>query len=424
MLMLSACGTGRLVRGGQVNQSLLSGLEARLTAIRGLQFLRPVTVRAVTPAEVAATLDQEIAHDLPPPDMERLESVYTTLRLIAPGAALGSSMRKLLTTQLAAFYDTRTKTLAVSTEAVRSEEGIGLRILGAVSGRDPVGELVLSHELTHALQDQHWGIPSEVEAATDSHGDSLVARRALLEGDATWASFACVAGVTPDAATRARVLRQLRLLSQKLNAAYPDTPELLRDTLAFEYEAGAAFVDRLLAHGGWPAVDRAHADPPQSTEQVMHPERYLEHRDRPIDVKLSPTLLQRNGFTLVLADTLGELGVRTLASRYLPAQDAARVAAGWGGDRLAAFARGQETVIVWLTAWDTEADAMEFADALRVIQPDASVERRGTRVLVLLGPTPPGLAATVWRRSLVDGAAPDAFKGRRMRQRSPAGSAT
>ena len=114
-------------------------------------------------------------------------------------------------------------------------------------------------------------------------------------------------------------------------------------------------------------------------------------------MRLSPTLLQRDGFTLVLADTLGELGVRTLASRYLPAQDAARVAEGWGGDRLAAFARGQETVIVWLTAWDSEGDAIEFADALRAIEPDASVERRGARVLVLLGPAPPGLAATIWR---------------------------
>ena len=397
LVLLSACGTGQLLRGGRLNQNLLAALEARLSAVRGLQFLHPVTVRAVTPAEIAVIIDQEIARDLPPPDMEHLESVYTALHLVAPGAALGSSMRKLLTTQLAAFYDTRTKTLAVSTEAVRSEEGIGLRILGAVSGRDPVGELVLSHELTHALQDQHWGIPSEVEAATDSHGDSLVARRALLEGDATWASFACVAGVTPNAETRTRVLRQLRQLSQKLNAAYPDTPELLRDTLVFEYEAGTAFVDRLLARGGWPAVDRAHADPPQSSEQVLRPERYLDRRDRPIEVKLGPTLLQRNGFNLVLADTLGELGVRTLARRFLPAQDAARVAEGWGGDRLAAFARGQETVIVWLTAWDTEADAVEFADALRVIQPDASVERHGARVLVLLGPVPPGLAATVWR---------------------------
>ena len=56
-MLLSACGTGRLIRGGQVNQNLLSALEARLTAIRGLQFLRPVTVRAVTPAEIAAILE-------------------------------------------------------------------------------------------------------------------------------------------------------------------------------------------------------------------------------------------------------------------------------------------------------------------------------------------------------------------------------
>jgi len=381
-----------------VNESLTTALEARLSAVRRLAFLRPVTVRAMSPAEVAATIDREIAHDLPPADLARLEGVYKTLHLIPQGSELGSSMRKLLTTQLAAFYDTRTKVLAVSTEAVHAEEGVGLRILGAIGGRDPVAELVLAHELTHALQDQHWGIPSEAEAATESHGDRLLAQRALLEGDATWASFACVTGATPDAATRARVLAQLRRLSEKLNAGYPDAPELLREALVFQYEAGSVFVDRLLAHGGWAAVDRAQADPPQSSEQVLHPERYIDARDTPVDVELSSTLLGRDGYTLVMADTLGEVGVRTLARRYLPPQDAERIAAGWGGDRLAAFARGQDTVIVWLTAWDSDTDAVDFAGAFAVIQPEAAVQRRGTRVLVLLGPAPPDLADRIWRQ--------------------------
>src|SRR5262249_13140620 len=70
---------------------------------------------------------------------------------------------------------------------------------------------------------------------------------------------------------------------------------------------------------------------------------------------------------------------------------------GWGGDRLAAFARGRDLVIVWLTAWDSEADAVEFADAFRVIEPSALLQRRGARVLVVLGPAPPALPARVWR---------------------------
>src|SRR5262249_59763619 len=91
----------------------------------------------------------------------------------------------------------------------------------------------------------------------------------------------------------------------------------------------------------------------------------------------------------VRADPRGGGGVPPPARRYLPRQDAERIAAGWGGDRLAAFARGQDTVIVWLTAWDSDTDAVDFAGAFAVIQPEAAVQRRGTRVLVLPPPAPP-----------------------------------
>jgi hypothetical protein len=72
------------------------------------------------------------------------------------------------------------------------------------------------------------------------------------------------------------------------------------------------------------------------------------------------------------------------------------VADGWDGDRLATFARGEELVVVWLTAWDTERDAVEFAEVMPTVTPGASVERRGKRVLVLLGPWPRGLPAGIW----------------------------
>jgi hypothetical protein len=93
----------------------------------------------------------------------------------------------------------------------------------------------------------------------------------------------------------------------------------------------------------------------------------------------------------VLEDTLGEVYVRVIAERTLPRERAAAVAEGWGGDRLRALARGDEMVIVWMTAWDTPDDADEWATAIPTLLPDAHVERRDGRVLVVIAP--PNVAA-------------------------------
>src|SRR5438876_679833 len=189
----------------------------------------------------------------------------------------------------------------------------------------------------------------------------------------------------------------------ELAKKYPDLPELLRASVAFQYDDGTTFVGQALAAGGWAAVDRVHLDPPESTEQVLHPQRYYDDRDRPIVVTLRGTdRLEATGFTRILEDTIGELGIRVLATRALPAERAVLVAAGWGGDRLRALQRGADLVLVWMTAWDSPADAGEFADALPGLVADARVERREERVLVLLGP--PGLdraalAGRVWSRT-------------------------
>src|SRR5262249_56263731 len=123
----------------------------------------------------------------------------------------------------------------------------------------------------------------------------------------------------------------------------PDVPPLLRGTLVFQYRDGTRFVDLLLARGGWAAVDRAQADPPISTAQVLHPERYLAAaRDMPTPIEVTATSsLTRAGSKPVLADTLGEAVIRILARGTLPAERAAQGADGWKGDRLVACARGE-----------------------------------------------------------------------------------
>lgn len=400
LAVANACGPGRLVRHGNVNEALVTLVRQRLVATRGLDFTRPVPIRALTPAEVTAAVGDELARSVSPEDRQRTELVYGRFGLVPPGTHLEPAMERLFTTQLVAFYDPRTRSLAVATGAVEAG-GPALRALTAVTGRDLVGELVVAHELTHALQDQHWGLPIDAEPLTAANTDRVLARRALLEGDATWASFATVAGGRLDDQTRARVLAQLDALPGQLAAAVPDVPVLLRETLAFQYRDGTRFVDRLLARGGWPAVDRAQADPPTSSAQILHPERYLAATRRdPARIDVAGTSsLTRAGYAPVLEDTLGEAVIRIFASGALPAAEAARVASGWDGDRLVAFGRGAELVVVWMTAWDTAADAVEFVEALPLIRPGVHVERRGTRVLALLGSWPAALPARVWASS-------------------------
>ncbi len=405
-LVLGGCGPGRVVRHGQVNEDALAVVRDELPAVRGLAFRAPVPASAVDREALRATLSAELDRSYHPGDLERLEAVMKRLGLLPQETSLRSALQRIYEQEGAGFYDPRSKRLILATHAL-DVGGWWVNVLTTITRRDLVGEMLVAHELTHALQDQHWGVPADPEPVTDAHGDRQLARRALLEGDATLSGFAYVVGKPLDRGWTDWLTRRLHGTADELRARYPDVPEAVRATVAFQYDEGTAFAAHAFTHGGWPAVDGAEARPPTSTEQVLHPLRYFNgQRDEPIEIALGGTEgLERDGWTRVLEDTLGELDVRLLAGRFLPAPRAASVADGWGGDRLRALARGDELVLVWMTAWDAPADAAEFAAAVPEIVPEARVDERATRVLVLLGPAAgprvdlEALAAAVWRRS-------------------------
>jgi len=387
LALVAGCASRRLVRHGQVNEDALETLRHRLVALRGLAFTTPVPVLPLSREGIGSVVKDEIEQSYAPGDIEHAEAVYTRLGLLPPGTNLRPALEGLYQQEGAGFYDPRTKRLVVA-ESVPGAPSVGAGLLGFLTGRDLVSEFLVAHELTHALQDQHYHLPTRPEPLLDGHGDRELARHAQL-----------------DRRTIDMVVGQLHGVPGELAKKYPDLPELLRASLAFQYDDGTAFVGQALAAGGWAAVDRVHLDPPESTEQVLHPPRYYADRDRPITVTLGGTDgLEAIGFTRILEDTLGELLIRVLATRVLPAERAAQVAEGWGGDRLRALQRGNDLVLVWMTAWDSPTEAGEFADALPGLVPDARVERREERVLVLQGPPDidrTGLARRVWSRATV-----------------------
>jgi hypothetical protein len=402
LVVLAGCGPGIIVRNGVVSETALASLQAEVEDTRGLAFDGPVPSRALPPDGIRDVLTEELDHGFPPDDLAVIETVYAKLNLLDAGVRLRPLLQTLYEGQVAAFYDPRRKQLTIATDAA-SQGGFALGVVQVLTGRDPVGELLLSHELVHALQDRRWGMPTEPEPLIASNGDRLLARRAVLEGDATLASFEVIQRAPLDDDTRERIVAELEPLPSQLATTYPEVPAIIRDTLAFQYQAGTRFTARALGEGGWPAVDDVEDDPPASTEQVLHPERYYDRRDEPATVTFPQDgPLERSGHTLILSDTLGELDVRVLARRSLPEAQALRVAAGWDGDRLGAWKRDDRLVLAWMTAWDTVADAEEFAEAAPQMVPGAYVEQRDTRVLVLVGSEYPRLASAMFETTIVE----------------------
>ena len=408
-VIATGCGPGPLVRRGVLNQPLVDAVSTDLTALRGLTLQAPVPARAMSKSEMAAFFKDEIAATFRPGELEQVEAVDQHLGLLGTDQHLAAIMSRLYEQQIAGFYDPRSKTFTVSKDAPGG--GIMVQLLGWFTGHYPVAELLIGHELTHALQDQYFGIPVAPEPLLDSHSDRLLAQRAVFEGDATLAGFAHILGGHLDGSALDLIMDALAGLPAQLARDLPDVPLLLRTPLAFQYDEGTHFAARAFQRGGWPEIDRAHRDPPTSTEQVLHPERYFDQRDVPLLVRLAAFgRLEATGWTPILEDTIGELGIRVLLSRVGPAP-AASAADGWNGDRLRAYQRDQQILSVWLSTWDDEAAATEFVAAVTQALPQARIEQRQRHVLVVLaapesGIDPDELLARAWKTSTVNGLEP------------------
>jgi hypothetical protein len=262
---------------------------------------------------------------------------------------------RLMSEQAAGFYDPLSDEMLV-----------------LYDGNSNLTEYFYSHEVIHALQDAYLDPDDLMEDLTALNGDQTLATIALYEGDAVDGSAAYLA-------------RHPALMGALLREAEGDSPVMdeapasVGITLLFPYTSGAAFVDRLLGEGGWDAVNAAYTDMPASTEQILHPLKYLA-RDEPSLVALpDPTTALGASWRVVDEDTLGELQTAVLLADLAPGQgfngitgdialpeSARNAAAGWDGDRFALWENGdgQQETLVWRSVWDTPQDARAFSSAL------------------------------------------------------------
>ena len=338
----------------------------RVEALRDLRYdtvPKPVEVTAATARREG--LD-DLDRSYPPQQRRADEQVLKLLGLIEPDADLRDLTGSLFEQGVAGYYDPRDGRLRVVTGT-----GTGTRVLT---------EMTLAHELTHALEDQRFGL--EEPKGSD---DRALARTAMIEGTATALMYAFVQ----------RYFTSEEKLGGLLGAAFADTgglPPFLEAQVVFPYVGGNTFVDELLrrADGRWNLVNLAYeAHPPSSTEQVLHPEAYFD-ADRPDRVTLRAGAVLGKGWTRATAGTWGELQTRELLATGVGG--AAGAAAGWGGDRYELWQSdaGLGDVLVMRWRWDTPRDEREFAGKLREWvrdklggQATAVVKRRGAVTLAI-----------------------------------------
>jgi hypothetical protein len=312
-------------------------IAKRVEALRDLRYTsipKPVAVSAATARREGL---EDLDRQYPAKRRHADEQVLKLLGLIAPDADLRELTGSLFEQGVAGYYDPRDGRLRVV-----SGTGTGTRVLT---------EMTLAHELTHALEDQRFGLDTDTAGSDDRD----LARTALIEGSATALMYAYVT----------RYFSSGETLGGLIGSASGGTgglPPFLEAQVVFPYVGGDAFVEDLLrrAGGRWSLVDLAYkAHPPVSTEQILHPDAYFG-ADKPQRVRLRAGAVLGRGWTRAAAGTWGELQTRELVG-------SGAAAAGWGGDHYELWQSdagvGDALVMRW--RWDTPRDEREFADRLR-----------------------------------------------------------
>ena len=221
----------------------------------------------------------------------------------------------------------------------------------------------MAHELTHALQDQHYHVDAWLDAAKPND-DAELAREAVLEGSAMAAML--------DYALRgqSKSVRDLGDFDASDLQGDPDTspvlakaPPVLRDELLFPYSAGANFTQKILrATRGWPDFHRVFEKPPVSTQQVMHPELYLSgYTPAPLPLPDLSGILPPQWKKLD-ENILGEFGLQEVLKQFLGEQRAKELSPAWAGDRYALYehSKTKELILVFRLRLASDAMAARF----------------------------------------------------------------
>ena len=308
--------------------ALVDTLRPAVERAAGLPFREAPRSAVRSRTQVRLYLEAKLDEELTPERTRGIETAYRLFGLIPDTLQLRPLMLDLLTEQVVGFYDPDSATLF------------------GVSGAPPDQlRIMAAHEMVHALQGQYLPLDSILDQRGSN--DRTTAAQAVLEGQAMVASIGAVTGTEALADPAIwEMFRDQARAAQQTMPRFAAAPLIVREALIFPYIEGAEFMRWWAAS---PLADTMPYGPrmPESTEQILHPERYAGG-DRPLPIAFAPT-----PDAVLHEDALGELEIRILGAVLNSADEVAyTVPLGWAGDRYRVTDTGSGSALEWLVAFD------------------------------------------------------------------------
>jgi hypothetical protein len=292
----------------------------QMSEITGLKLKAPLKKTLRTREEIRAYVVREMNEDKSAAERYSSTRSAEAFGLLPKGFDFDSFMIDLLTEQIAGLYDPKSHEFYIADWIPASDQ-----------------RMVMAHELTHALEDQHFQIEAWVKAARPND-DGELAREAVLEGSAMAAMIDYLLGQS------GRSLKDLPDIDPSMlvgdmggTPSLKKAPPFLKDALVFPYFAGLTFSADMLKANGWTGLPAVFAKPPVSTQQIMHPGLYHSGK-KPAEVSL-PAIEKLLGpdWTLLEENVMGEFGWKEVLKQFLDEDRAKTLAAAWDGDRYAVY---------------------------------------------------------------------------------------
>lgn len=342
-------------------------MAAEVEKTRGLTFKEPFMRRLITRAQVGEWMRRDLKKDMPEEDVKKMVTVGAEFGLLAPNTDVYAVFSEFMEGGAAAFYKPDTGTFY----HIEGNDGRGARP-------------VIFHELVHAVEDQYFHL-DEFYRAVEDDGDMALARRGLVEGSACHFASKYEDAHPDDVKEMMKSQMKPELIQKQMKMMSTVPPFLTASIGLYPYKNAPDWLAKIGADDK-AAIEKLYADPPVSTEQVLHPAKFpLDGpRDYPHKIETPDVAaVLGDGFENVEDNDMGELMTGLLLSqlqqggKYGPAlmsvldmktqgvgfKGAVKTACeGWDGDRYTAWAAksGGAVTIVWTSVWDTPEDAREF----------------------------------------------------------------